>query len=284
MKTYSFEETSKFVELLDGSRLHYNEAGTGPVVVCLHGGGPGATGWANYSRNFDALASEFRVLAFDLPQFGKSFKRSFEGDLYPQFAQIIDEALGVLGIDQAHFIGNSMGGAVSSFVAHQNPGRVDRLILMGPGGVFKSIFQPTPTDPHVDLFEYYNPGPPTKEKLRRLFNSFLYDPAQLTDELLDMRYEASIDPEIVRNMTQYSIQTLGDVRPILPEIQNQALIIWGLEDRILTLDTPLTYAKLMPNCELIVYPKVGHWVQWERADDFNRVALEFLMRDRVAAG
>ena len=57
-----------------------------------------------------------------------------------------------------------------------------------------------------------------------------------------------------------------------------ALVIWGLEDRILTLDTPLTYAKLMPNCEVLMYPKTGHWVQWERAEDFNRSAIEFLTR------
>lgn len=280
---YSYEATSRTVELHDGARLHYNDLGTGSVVVCLHGGGPGATGWANYSRNLEVLSRDFRVLAFDFPQFGRSFKRPFEGDLYPQFARIIDEALEILGIDEASFIGNSMGGAVAAFVAHQNPARVNKLILMGPGGVFSSILQPTPTDPHVDLFEYYNPGPPTKDKLRRLFNSFLYDPTQMTDELLEMRYEASIDPEIISNMTDYSIQTLGDVRPILPSIQHQALIIWGLEDRILTLDTPLTYAKLLPNSELIVYPKAGHWVQWERAEDFNRVALEFLKRDLTVA-
>lgn len=276
--TLTFEETSRFVELPGGERLHYHEAGEGHPVVCLHGGGPGATGWANYSRNIDFLAKHFRVLAFDLPQFGRSFKRSFSGDLYPSFAEVIAEALQLLGIEKAHFIGNSMGGAVSCFVAHRNPGLVSKLVLMGPGGVFNSILQPTPTDPHTDLFEYYNPGPPTKDKLRRLFLSFLYDHSKLTDELVDMRYEASIDPEIVANMRDYSIQTLGDVRPILPGIPHQALVIWGLEDRILTLDTPLTYAKLLPDSEVLMFPKVGHWVQWERADDFNRAAVEFLTR------
>lgn len=276
--TLTFEQTSRFVELPRGERLHYHEAGEGHPVVCLHGGGPGATGWANYSRNIDFLAKHFRVLAFDLPQFGRSFKRSFTGDLYPSFAEVIDEALQLLGVEKAHFIGNSMGGAVSCFVAHRNPDLVSKLVLMGPGGVFNSILQPTPTDPHTDLFEYYNPGPPTKDKLRRLFLSFLYDHSKLTDELVDMRYEASIDPEIVANMRDYSIQTLGDVRPILPEIPHQALVIWGLEDRILTLDTPLTYAKLLPDSEVLMFPKVGHWVQWERPDDFNRAAVEFLTR------
>ena len=275
---FTFENTSRRVEIAPGKSLHYHEAGTGFPVVCLHGGGPGASGWANYSRNIAALAQHFRVLAFYLPQFGGSFKAAFGEELYPAFARVIDTALGVLGIERAHFVGNSMGGAVSCFVAHFNPSRVERLVLMGPGGVFGSILQPTPTDAHAELFAYYNPGPPTKDKLRKLFNSFLYDPSMLTEELLEMRYQSSIDPEILTAMSGYGIQRLGDVRPILPGIQQKALVIWGLEDRILTLDTPLTFAKLLPSCELIMYPKTGHWVQWERAADFNRAATEFLLR------
>lgn len=275
----TYEETSRFVEIEPGKSLHYHDVGEGFPVVCLHGGGPGASGWANYSRNISTLARHFRVLAFDLPQFGRSFKTKFDGDLYPSFAKVLDRALERLGVRQAHFIGNSMGGAVSCFTAHFNPDRVDRLVLMGPGGVFDSLFQPTPTDPHHDLFAYYNPGPPSEEKLRKLFHSFVYDPANVTDELVEMRYKASTEPETLAALSDYGIQSLGDVRPILRGINKRALVIWGLEDRILTLDTPLTYAKLMPDCEVLMYPKTGHWVQWERPEDFNRSAIEFLKRD-----
>jgi len=276
--TVSYEATSRFVEVEPGKALHYHDVGTGFPVVCLHGGGPGASGWANYSRNIAALSQHFRVLAFDLPQFGKSFKGKFEEDLYPAFARILDRALAIMGVERAHFIGNSMGGAVSCFTAHFNPDRVERLVLMGPGGVFDSLFQPTPTDPHHDLFAYYNPGPPSEERLRKLFRSFVYDPGVVTDELVAMRYAASIEPETLAALANYGIQSLGDVRPILRGIAHPALVIWGLEDRILTLDTPLTYAKYMPNCEVLMYPRTGHWVQWERAEDFNRSAIEFLLR------
>lgn len=274
----SYEATSRFVEVEPGKALHYHDVGEGFPVVCLHGGGPGASGWANYSRNIEALSRHFRVLAFDLPQFGKSYKGTFDDDLYPSFARILDRALGIMGVERAHFIGNSMGGAVSCFTAHFNPDRVERLVLMGPGGVFDSLFQPTPTDPHHDLFAYYNPGPPSEEKLRKLFRSFVYDPDTLTDELVAMRYASSVEPETLTALANYGIQSLGDVRPILRGIGHRALVIWGLEDRILTLDTPLTYAKLMPNCEVLMYPRTGHWVQWERAEDFNRTAIEFLTR------
>ncbi|MBV8083371.1 MAG: alpha/beta hydrolase, partial [Chloroflexi bacterium] len=63
--------TSKFIQAGE-VKIHYHDAGRGPACVLLHGGGPGATGWANYSRNIDAFAEDFRVLIPDLPQFGKS--------------------------------------------------------------------------------------------------------------------------------------------------------------------------------------------------------------------
>ena len=53
-----------------GVRIRYHDAGRGEPLVLLHGGGPGASGWSNYSRNIDALARDYRVLIPDLPGFG----------------------------------------------------------------------------------------------------------------------------------------------------------------------------------------------------------------------
>lgn len=272
------ETTSKYVEIGDGLRLHYHEAGTGFPTVFLHGGGPGASGWANFSRNIEPLSKKFRVLVFDLPQFGKSSKPAIAGDLYPEFAKLIRRALDALKISQADFIGNSMGGGVSSFVAIQEPARVRRLVLMGPGGLFDSILTPTPMDALKSTFDYYNPGPPSRERMRTALRSFLYDESLLTDELVERRYQASVTPEVLEAMKGYGVQRLGDLRPHLEEISPPTLVIWGLEDRLLPLDVPLTLAKRLPNCELLVFPKSGHWVMWERANDFNRAVEEFLSR------
>lgn len=278
MTELSYESTSKTVDLPSGIALHYHEAGSGFPVVCLHGGGPGASGWANFSRNIGALSGSRRVLVFDLPQFGKSSKPRFDDDLYPSFARIIDEALGVLGIEQADFIGNSMGGGVSCFVAHQNPSRARRLVLMGPGGMFDSVLTPVPMDALRDTFTYYNPGPPTREKMRECLLKFVYDPLLLTDDLIGRRYDASVQPDVLEAMRGYGVQGLGDVTPFLHTIEHETLIIFGLDDRVLPLDVPLYFARRMSNSELLMLPRVGHWVMWERADDFNRAVLEFLSR------
>src|SRR5690606_28967041 len=65
------ESTSKYVQAGD-IKLHYNEAGTGPAVLMLHGGGPGASGWSNYFRNIGPFSQSYRTLLVDLPGYGKS--------------------------------------------------------------------------------------------------------------------------------------------------------------------------------------------------------------------
>lgn len=79
----TFESTSRFVEVdVDGPlKLHYHEAGVGndQTVVLLHGGGPGAASWTNFSRNIPVLAQRFHVLAVDQPGYGLSDKRAEHG-------------------------------------------------------------------------------------------------------------------------------------------------------------------------------------------------------------
>ena len=63
--------TSKYMQTTKW-KLHYNEAGDGHPLILLHGGGAGASGWSNYSRNIPSLARHYRVFAIDMPGWGKS--------------------------------------------------------------------------------------------------------------------------------------------------------------------------------------------------------------------
>ena len=120
---------------MSGKPIFYTEAGSGPVVVLLHGGGPGASGVSNYSRNIDALAASFRVIVPDMPGYGRSVKGIDQSDPFGYLADMIRGLLDELGIDTAHLIGNSYGGAAALRLALDTPHRVDRLVLMGPGGI-----------------------------------------------------------------------------------------------------------------------------------------------------
>src|SRR6059058_4656055 len=101
--------------------LFVAEAGQGAAVVLLHGGGPGATGMSNYSRNVDALAERFRVIVPDLPGYGRSSKTIDRNDPFGFLADAIRGLLDSLGIERAHLVGNSLGGATALRLALDRP-------------------------------------------------------------------------------------------------------------------------------------------------------------------
>ena len=133
-------------------KLFVTEAGSGPPVVLLHGGGPGATGVSNYSSNIDASRRQhFRVIVPDMPGYGRSSKDLDHSDPFGDLAFRDRRMLDELGIDKAHLVGNSYGGAAALRLTLDRPDRVDRLVLMGPGGI--GTTRALPTKGLTKLFE-----------------------------------------------------------------------------------------------------------------------------------
>src|SRR5262245_11753928 len=110
------EVASKFVEV-EGMRTHYLEAGSGFPVVLLHSGEFGGCAELSWEFNIEALAKHFRVIAPDWLGFGESAKIFSFDDMMGLRIRHIGALLKMLGISQAHFIGNSMGGGVLARVA-----------------------------------------------------------------------------------------------------------------------------------------------------------------------
>ena len=128
------ESTSRYVQAGD-LRMHYNEAGDGPPLVMLHGGGAGASSWSNFKQNLPALSEHFRCLLVDLPGYGKSDKPIINDPIWDFYTDVLNDMLEALGIEKAHFAGNSHGGATAVKMALNYPDRVDRLLSMGGGAL-----------------------------------------------------------------------------------------------------------------------------------------------------
>lgn len=265
--------------------IFVTEAGSGPAVVLLHGGGPGATGVSNYSRNIDALAEHFRVIVPDMPGYGRSTKHIDQSDPFGDLAAAIGGLLDELGIDQAHLVGNSYGGAAALRLAMDRPDKVGKLILMGPGGI--GTTRALPTKGLQQLLAYYGGSGPSREKVERLLRDYLvFDGAAIPDELIDVRYQASIDPEVLANpplrrpsgplalRTLWRMDLTRDSR--LGRVQNPTLVVWGANDGVNRPSGGQLLVDAMPNCDLYVAANTAHWVQWERPELFNALALHFL--------
>ena len=259
--------------------------GDAPPVVLLHGGGPGASGLSNYSRNIDALSLRHRVLVPDMPGYGRSDKFVNHQDPFGFLADSIRGLLDELGLAKAHLAGNSYGGAAALRLAMDTPNRVDRLVLMGPGGI--GTTRGAPTAGLKSLLAYYGGDGPSREKLAAFIRTFLvYDGAAVPEELIDNRFQASIDPEVVNNpplrrpsglRTLWRMDLTRDRR--LRRLNTPTLILWGRDDKVNRPSGGPLLSRLMPNAELVMTSRTGHWMQWERADLFNQLVIDFLSAD-----
>jgi 4,5:9,10-diseco-3-hydroxy-5,9,17-trioxoandrosta-1(10),2-diene-4-oate hydrolase len=265
-----------------GKEIFVAETGTGAPVVLLHGGGPGASGVSNYSRNIEALAQNFRVIVPDMPGYGRSAKGVDRSDPFGYLADHIRGMLDELGIDRAHLVGNSYGGSCALRLALDTPQRVDRLVLMGPGGI--GTTRGLPSAGLKSLLAYYGDEGPNPEKLGMFIRSYLvFDGDAVPDELIESRYAASIDPEVLADPP---LQRPPDLRTLwrmdftrdrrLGSLSIPTLVIWGRDDKVNKPSGAAMLAKRMPNADVLITANTGHWVQWERAELFNAVAAAFL--------
>lgn len=277
----TIESTGRDVTV-GGRSIRVHEFGAGPALLMLHGGGAGANGLSNYGKNIDALATRFRVIVADMPGYGASTKGLDQADVFGDLAQTMIGLLDALGIERAHVIGNSLGGACALRMALDAPDRVGRLVLMGPGGI--GTTRGLPTEGIRKLIGYYKGDGPSLEKLQDFIRNYLvFDGSQVPDELIEARYQASIDPEVVASPPLQGPPSLDAALKMdftrdkrLKSLPHQTLVLWGREDKVNKPAGGRTLAKTLRNCDLYEFANTGHWVQWERANEFNAVTLSFL--------
>lgn len=265
--------------------IHVSEAGEGYPVILLHGGGPGASGLSNYSRNIEALARHFRVLVPDMPGYGGSTKGVDRADPFGDLASGILGLMDALQIERAHVVGNSLGGACALRMSLDMPGRVSALVLMGPGGV--GTTRGLPTAGLNKLLNYYGGSGPSLEKLRSFIREDLvYDGSQVPDAVIQERFDASIDPEVMASPPLRRPTSLGGAIRMdftrdrrLKKSRTPTLVLWGSEDKVNRPSGGRALQETMGNCDLYMFSKTGHWVQWERAEEFNAATAAFLQRN-----
>jgi pimeloyl-ACP methyl ester carboxylesterase len=260
------------------------ESGEGPVLVMLHGGGPGASGVSNYHQNLAALTRHFRVVLPDQPGFGGSY-RPTEEDLDERSITEITvdalfQALDMLGIDRFHLLGNSLGGAAAIAMAQACPERVGKLVLMAPGGGWVP-FGPTPTEGQKEMFRYYNGGGPSEKKMAAFIRAMVFDHRQFGEDVVKARYEASLDESHIAFYHRYNaaFAKRGGMDPLwkdLHKIKSPTLLLWGRDDRTITFDGAQLMLKHIRDVRLHVFGRCGHWVQLERQREFEDLVTGFL--------
>jgi 2-hydroxymuconate-semialdehyde hydrolase len=259
-----------------GIQTSYLEAGAGEPVVMLHGSGPGVSAMANWQHNIGALSQRFRVLAPDIVGFGATKRPD---DIVYSLRTWTDHVWAFLDahdIEKAAIVGNSLGGRIALQMATDRPDRITKVVLMGTPGVGM-----TPTDGLAALRGYE----PSHDAMRDLLrNYFAVDPAMITDELVAIRYEASIADgayEAYRAMffdPRHAGSQLGITETEVRAIATPTLLVHGREDKVVPMQVLVTMLGLLPNADLHVFAACGHWTQIERADEFSALVANYLAR------
>ena len=279
-----------------GTRVHAVCCGTAPeTIVLIHGGGPGASSWSNFSQNVPALVAQFSLVLLDLPGYGKSGPADqHDGSAFDYYADAVDTVLTELGIASAHFIGNSLGGGVSFRFAATRPERVGRLILLGPAGVNYPVLTPSGRiQSYLGEVSARLLREPSAETMRAFIENMVYDSsvaadeAMITERLADLAAanHASDPASPIYQMWLAAKDKVVRFNPADFEswrachlVSAQTLLVWGRDDLFVPVDGALYPLQYMPNAELQVFGRCGHWAQVERQQDFDQAALEFLTR------
>ena len=258
-----------------GIATNYHDQGAGDPVLLLHGSGPGVSAWANWRLVIPRLAENFRTIAPDIVGFG--FTQRPEGiryDMETWLKHALD-FLDAMGIEKAHVVGNSFGGALSVALAIHAPERVSRLVLMGSVALEFDLTE------GLDLTWGYTPS---IDNMRRLLDLFAYNRSLVNDELAQLRYEASMRPGVQESYAamfpaprQDGIRKICSQAADVKNIRHETLIIHGRDDQIIPVSCSEDLFRCIKNSQLHIFGNCGHWTQIEHNRRFNKLVTDFLL-------
>jgi pimeloyl-ACP methyl ester carboxylesterase len=264
-------------EYLDvaGLRLHVRDTGSkaAPAVIMLHGFGASLHTWEPWAQ---ALASDHRVIRFDLPGFGLTGADATADYTDTRSMQVLAALMDGLGLERASLIGNSIGGRIAWNFAARNPDRVDKLVLLAPDGFASPGFdygKRAEVPAMVKLMRYALPSFMVRQSLAPAYG----DPTALTEALVTRYRDLMLAPGVRDAMILRMEQVvLEDPRPLLRRIRAPTLLLWGEKDAMIPASNAADYLQILPDARLVSFPGLGHVPHEEAPEETVEPVRRFL--------
>lgn len=271
-----------------------------PTAVYVHGLGGSATNWTDLA---DQLSGSVSGIAVDLPGFGRSVPPDGFDYSIPAHADAVARFIRGLDAGPVHLFGNSMGGAISMYVAADHPDLVRTLTLVSPAVPDLRPLTSRMSDPRLAVA--YLPligatvrrriaAEPYDMRVERLMKLCFaeYDRVPRTRreeaaaELAERERLVWTNPALARStfglFRSWLVPRAKSMWTLAPRIKAPTLVVWGAADKLVTVRKAPRTARLIPRARLLVLPRTGHVAQMERPGTVARAVLG--MWEQVAAG
>ncbi len=261
---------SKEVEIY-GQKIHYQEAGSGPNVILLHGLGGDTTNWV---LTIPVLASKYHVYVPDQIGFGRSDKpiMNYRPATLVEFLNLFCKKL---GIEKATIVGNSLGGWAAALFAITHPEKVEKLVLVTAAGYSPKRWGGT--EMTRDLLLTLNPS--TTADFRRTLNQVFYNKALITDQFVEQSFTNKLkkgDGYTINSFIDSILRGEDLLDDKVKTIKAPTLVIWGREDGLTPLALGEAFAQDIPGAQKVIIDQCGHVPQIEKALEFNAALIKFL--------
>lgn len=247
-------KTQKHQVRMGASTIYYETVGAGPPLMLVHGLAASSRWWV---KNVQALGQHFQLYMLDLIGFGRS--RTGQRFSLDEAARCLIQWMDQLKLEKMSIVGHSMGGRIAAELAADFPNRVDRLVL---------IDSPILPFQHGYTKQIWGMA----RALRHFSRDFL--PVLIGDTL----QAGSLN--VLRIGRQL---LLTDRSHKLAAIQAPTLIIWGDQDTIVPLALGKALTQGLPHSQFVTLKGAGHVPMWEKAEEFNRIVLDFLCNPTISA-
>jgi len=271
----------RYIKVGNINARYWAEGSQGSPVVLIHGIGQYIENWL---PSFGALAAKRRVYAVDLLGHGRTDKPLDVSYKIADLAQFVKDFMAALGIERAHIVGHSLGGAIGIQLALVHPMVVDKLALVNSGGLGKEVT--------IALRIVYVPilgeilTRPSRSASANFAKLVVHDPAVMTDELIELSYQMSLISGVQKSFLRIwraNGNLFGQSKSIynpnvqgLPSITKPVLVVWGRQDQVIPVAHAEVAAKSLPNVRVQIFDNCGHFPMLERTQSFNELLLEFL--------
>ncbi|MBW1298716.1 alpha/beta fold hydrolase [Aquimarina litoralis] len=284
--TYSY---SSFVEV-DGMMVHYTDQGSGVPIVLLHGSGGSLHTWEGWANT---LKANYRVISIDLPAFGLTGPHIRGAYAIEDYTKFLYDFVNKLELKSFHLAGNSLGGGIAWSFALDYPEKVKKLLLLDASGYRSkpkkqttenkkkkgssfSVFRLARIPVINKIFLYFTP----KFIIRNNLEQVYYDDSKVTDALVKQYHDFALrEGNRQAFMDRLTMKRGKDTSHKLKEINNPTLILWGENDRWISVKAAYKFDEDIPNSKLVIMKETGHLPMEEKPEESVKIAMDFLSDD-----